>query len=220
MPPPRQSHRRHHCPHRHRSHYRRLHRPPPTPPTPSPPPPTASPPSPSAPPPSPQGDEGDSFYVVTEGQLDAFMEVQGDEPIQSYRPSDTFGELALLYNSAVRDAPRTLHPPPFLSPAPPPPRGAVVRRERHRARAAQPLRPFPIWRRSARRPSRRARTAWSGRSIGDPSAQKLVAHAAPTRLHAPPERRGGLAAASAPRLRPLARTRALRPLRFPPQARW
>ena len=45
------------------------------------------------------GDPGDNFYVVTSGELDAFIKAGGDEPIQEYRQGDSFGELALLYNS-------------------------------------------------------------------------------------------------------------------------
>ena len=50
------------------------------------------------------GDPGDNFYVVTSGELDAFIKAGGDEPIQEYRQGDSFGELALLYN-------RCSHPP-------------------------------------------------------------------------------------------------------------
>ena len=57
-----------------------------------------------------QGDPGDNFYVVASGELEAFLKVTGDEPIQEYRPGDSFGELALMYNR--RAAAATHHPPP------------------------------------------------------------------------------------------------------------
>ena len=38
-----------------------------------------------------QGDPGDNFYVVTAGRLAAYITAGGDEPIQEYRPGDTFG---------------------------------------------------------------------------------------------------------------------------------
>jgi len=46
-----------------------------------------------------QGDAGDNFYIVGSGELEAFIKATGDEPIQVYHAGDTFGELALLYNS-------------------------------------------------------------------------------------------------------------------------
>ena len=46
-----------------------------------------------------QGDPGDNFYVVTEGDLAAYIAAAGDEPIQEYQAGDTFGELALLHGS-------------------------------------------------------------------------------------------------------------------------
>ena len=46
-----------------------------------------------------QGDPGDHFYVVTAGELAAYIQAQGDDPVQEYRSGDSFGELALMYNS-------------------------------------------------------------------------------------------------------------------------
>ena len=48
-----------------------------------------------------QGDEGNDLYVVEEGTLDCFKEIEGqdDKLLVSYKPGDAFGELALLYNA-------------------------------------------------------------------------------------------------------------------------
>ena len=45
-----------------------------------------------------QGSRGESFFLVTEGQFDAF--VRGvPKAVQKYGPEDCFGELALIYNA-------------------------------------------------------------------------------------------------------------------------
>ena len=46
-----------------------------------------------------QGDAGDAFYVVGEGTLAAYIEAEGETPVAEYRAGDSFGELALLYDS-------------------------------------------------------------------------------------------------------------------------
>lgn len=45
-----------------------------------------------------QGDEGDFFYVVDSGELDVYVSTKPD-PVFHYGPGQTFGELALMYNS-------------------------------------------------------------------------------------------------------------------------
>lgn len=47
-----------------------------------------------------QGDEGDLFFMVEEGQLQALkqMQGQGEKVVMDYKPGDYFGELALLKN--------------------------------------------------------------------------------------------------------------------------
>ncbi|EGR29177.1 hypothetical protein IMG5_161270 [Ichthyophthirius multifiliis] len=46
-----------------------------------------------------EGDNGDDFFMVEEGQLQAFKNVNGVEtPVKDYKPGDYFGELALLKN--------------------------------------------------------------------------------------------------------------------------
>lgn len=49
-----------------------------------------------------QGDDGDVLYIVEDGQLDCFKRFKKDEEpklVKQYGPSDSFGELALLYNA-------------------------------------------------------------------------------------------------------------------------
>jgi len=46
-----------------------------------------------------QGEPGDHFYIVSSGCFEAFLAANGSEPIQEYGANDSFGELALLYNS-------------------------------------------------------------------------------------------------------------------------
>ena len=49
-----------------------------------------------------QGDNGDCIYIVESGNLDCYKQFKKDEEpkkVKEYGPGDTFGELALLYNS-------------------------------------------------------------------------------------------------------------------------
>merc|ERR1719161_688194 len=48
-----------------------------------------------------QGDEGDNFYIVDEGQFDVFVKrSEGDAfKVLEYSPGACFGELALMYNA-------------------------------------------------------------------------------------------------------------------------
>lgn len=50
-----------------------------------------------------QGDEGDSFYVLEKGALDCTKLMNPtdteDKYLKEYKPGESFGELALLYNA-------------------------------------------------------------------------------------------------------------------------
>ncbi|OQR91656.1 hypothetical protein ACHHYP_04489 [Achlya hypogyna] len=46
-----------------------------------------------------QGDEGDFFYVVDLGEFDVFTHKSPTTPVFHYTKGNTFGELALMYNS-------------------------------------------------------------------------------------------------------------------------
>jgi len=50
-----------------------------------------------------QGEDGDFFYVVDAGALNCYVREEGVEPpgrhVMSYLPGNTFGELALMYNT-------------------------------------------------------------------------------------------------------------------------
>ncbi|KDO35217.1 hypothetical protein SPRG_00063 [Saprolegnia parasitica CBS 223.65] len=46
-----------------------------------------------------QGDEGDFFYVVDEGEFDVYTHKSPEAPVFHYTKGNTFGELALMYNS-------------------------------------------------------------------------------------------------------------------------
>ena len=49
-----------------------------------------------------QGDDGDLFYVIDQGQLDCTKQYKKKpEPtyLKTYEPGESFGELALLYNA-------------------------------------------------------------------------------------------------------------------------
>ena len=49
-----------------------------------------------------QGEDGDVLYFVDEGELDCYkIFKKGDNPtyLKTYYPSESFGELALLYNT-------------------------------------------------------------------------------------------------------------------------
>jgi CRP-like cAMP-binding protein len=44
---------------------------------------------------------GDTFYVVDEGECDIFVESEGERKlVQHVTPGGSFGELALIYNTA------------------------------------------------------------------------------------------------------------------------
>ena len=49
-----------------------------------------------------QGDDGDFFYVIEQGELDCYKKYR-DKPeailVKEYVPGESFGELALLYNA-------------------------------------------------------------------------------------------------------------------------
>ncbi|CAH1797179.1 unnamed protein product [Owenia fusiformis] len=46
-----------------------------------------------------QGDDGDNFYVISEGTYDVFVKVEGnDKKVHTFDGKGSFGELALLYN--------------------------------------------------------------------------------------------------------------------------
>jgi cAMP-dependent protein kinase regulator len=49
-----------------------------------------------------QGDNGEEFFIVDEGQIDCFRVMKkGEQPkyLKTYFPGESFGELALLYNA-------------------------------------------------------------------------------------------------------------------------
>ncbi|CAE7677870.1 PKAR [Symbiodinium sp. KB8] len=48
-----------------------------------------------------QGDPGDLFYVVEEGNPEVYVQKEGADPIKvlTYKQGDSFGELALMYNA-------------------------------------------------------------------------------------------------------------------------
>ena len=50
-----------------------------------------------------QGDDGDNFYVVEEGLLTCTKKMKADDAeetfLKEYKPGESFGELALLYNA-------------------------------------------------------------------------------------------------------------------------
>jgi cAMP-dependent protein kinase regulator len=46
-----------------------------------------------------EGDKGDKFYLVLEGEAHAFLsESPAQQVLRTYRPGDYFGEVALLKN--------------------------------------------------------------------------------------------------------------------------
>jgi cGMP-dependent protein kinase len=47
-----------------------------------------------------QGEDGDHFYLVDSGKFEVYLKQSGEKALRSYDPGDSFGELALLYNSA------------------------------------------------------------------------------------------------------------------------
>jgi cGMP-dependent protein kinase len=47
-----------------------------------------------------EGEDGDHFYMVHSGKYNVYLKALGDDPSTSYAAGDSFGELALLYNSA------------------------------------------------------------------------------------------------------------------------
>ena len=46
-----------------------------------------------------QGEYGNHFYMVDSGRFNVFLAQAGEQPVLTYRVGDSFGELALLYNS-------------------------------------------------------------------------------------------------------------------------
>lgn len=46
-----------------------------------------------------QGEDGDHFYLVDEGQYEVFLKQSGDTVQATFESGKSFGELALLYNS-------------------------------------------------------------------------------------------------------------------------
>lgn len=50
-----------------------------------------------------QGDDGDNFYILESGALDCFKQLQPTDVeetfLKEYKPGESFGELALLYNA-------------------------------------------------------------------------------------------------------------------------
>jgi cAMP-dependent protein kinase regulator len=45
------------------------------------------------------GEEGDNFYVLEKGAADVYVPKLGPDPILTYKPGNSFGELALMYNT-------------------------------------------------------------------------------------------------------------------------
>jgi cAMP-dependent protein kinase regulator len=46
-----------------------------------------------------QGDAGDNFYVVDSGEYAVILKQKGPSPVHFYKTGDSFGELALMYNT-------------------------------------------------------------------------------------------------------------------------
>jgi cAMP-dependent protein kinase regulator len=47
-----------------------------------------------------QGDVGETFYLLQEGSVDVYINKDGGElKVHSYKPGDSFGELAIMYNA-------------------------------------------------------------------------------------------------------------------------
>eukprot|EP00605_Chrysophyceae_sp_TOSAG23-4_P001536 GSChrysophyteH1.ASY1.ANO1.1684.1 assembled CDS len=49
-----------------------------------------------------QGDIGDVFYLLEEGEVDVYIKKKGEEgeiKVHTYKPGDAFGELAIMYNA-------------------------------------------------------------------------------------------------------------------------
>jgi cAMP-dependent protein kinase regulator len=49
-----------------------------------------------------QGEDGDNLYVVDKGDLDCYKRFSKDAEntyLKTYKPGESFGELALLYNA-------------------------------------------------------------------------------------------------------------------------
>ena len=48
-----------------------------------------------------QGEIGDTFYLIEEGNVDVYISKGGSEPfkVHQYKPGDAFGELAIMYNA-------------------------------------------------------------------------------------------------------------------------
>jgi cAMP-dependent protein kinase regulator len=46
-----------------------------------------------------EGDIGDIFYLLEEGGVDVYVKKVPDTVVHSYKPGDSFGELAIMYNA-------------------------------------------------------------------------------------------------------------------------
>lgn len=49
-----------------------------------------------------QGDIGDVFYLIEQGEVDVYIKKKGEEgeiKVHTYKPGDAFGELAIMYNA-------------------------------------------------------------------------------------------------------------------------
>ena len=45
------------------------------------------------------GEDGDYFYVLECGAADVYVPKLGSDPVFAYKPGNSFGELALMYNT-------------------------------------------------------------------------------------------------------------------------
>ena len=46
-----------------------------------------------------QGDIGDTFYLLEEGEVEVYVSKAGPDAVHTYKPGDAFGDLALMYNA-------------------------------------------------------------------------------------------------------------------------
>lgn len=47
-----------------------------------------------------QGENGEIFYLIEDGQVDVYIKINGeDKKVHAYKPGDAFGELAIMYNA-------------------------------------------------------------------------------------------------------------------------
>lgn len=59
-------------------------------------------------PPPPQGEKADEFFIVEAGQLGAYKDGSGAQPVMRYGPGGYFGELALINNNVRAASVRAL----------------------------------------------------------------------------------------------------------------